>query len=182
MAWRGRVWLAASWRVILIGALATWVGCYLSYAGRLNLYPATELGDAEAQGPRALTDAEIARALQIASKVAADFDMRAWSYPIGHRPAGEDSQIVAFYQSASEWFRWPQGSRRKVILRGKVWVFVILWDDHSKLEFLIRDLSHCREAEFTREFKEALRRDLAAHFGSERITFEQQTNVMGLAP
>lgn len=159
----------------LCGLLVQLAGCYSSYGARFFVNPIANSAAIEPTPRITLSDDDIENSRGVAAAVAADFKMKANPKLIGFRAPEERSEVIAFYVSTNT----SPGSPSE---KEGVSLWVILHDDRTELEYLVRDLRHGSETGVSRALCQSLQERLEATFGKDRISSRKHTDLMVLAP
>jgi len=159
------------------GLLLQLAGCYPSYAARFFVHPAASRAALEAAQQDTLSDDDIEKGKGVAATVAADFKMQPDPGAIGFRVPEHSEEEIASYFPTEASPGWGSAWDKEGIT-----LTVILRDDRTQLEYLIRDLHSGSETKFSRALSQALQEKLEATFGQERISVRKHSDLMVLAP
>ncbi|MFN8627353.1 MAG: hypothetical protein U0587_15385 [Candidatus Binatia bacterium] len=157
------------------GLLLQLAGCYTSYGAHFIVHPVAIGAASETTPPGTLRDDDIERGKRVAATIAADFKMDPNPQLVGFRAPEDPSEVIAFYfptKASPDWASDKEG----------ISLWVILSDDRTQLEYLIRDLRSGSETKFARALSQALQEKLEATFGKDRISSRKHSDLMFLAP
>lgn len=150
-------------------------GCYHSFGARFVLHPMAIGAASEPNSQGTLSDDDIEKAKGVAALVAEGFKMRPDTGAMGFRVPGHSEGEIASYFPTKE-------SPASASDKEGVTLTVLLRDDRTFIEYLIRDLRNSSETKFSRALGRALHDKLEATFGKERISVGKHSDLMVLAP